>query len=75
MMFTVKIAFKVITSISAVKKTTVTLNGETKDKLAKFGTKGESFNEILERVMANTATLCNNKPEEEDDVATTEESE
>lgn len=70
-MFTVKIAFKVITSISAVKKTTVTLNGETKDKLAKFGTKGESFNEILERVMANTTTLCNVTPEE--DVGANEE--
>ena len=48
------------------KKTTVSLSGETKEQLAKFGTKGESFDEILQRVMTNAADLCNKKSENDD---------
>jgi len=57
-----------------MKKTTVSLSEQTKDQLSKFGSKGESFDEILIRVMADTTTLCN-KTSEDDDVATVEPSE
>lgn len=41
------------------KKTTVALSEETKEQLANFGTKGESFDTILQRVMSKTESLCN----------------
>ena len=74
MMYTVKIPFKVITKIVPMKKTTVTIDENTKEQLAKFGSKGESFNEILKRVMADSTILCN-KTSEDADAATTEPSE
>ena len=55
-----------------MKKTTVTIDEITKDKLAAFGKKGESFDIILQRVMQNTDTLCN-KQTQEDDVVEKEE--
>ncbi len=57
-----------------MKKTTVSLSEQTKDQLSKFGSKGESFDEILNKVMADATILCN-KTSEDDDVATTEPSE
>jgi len=66
MMYTVKIPFKVITKIAPMKKTTVTIDENTKEKLAAFGKKGESFDVILQRVMKNTDTLCNKQSEEDD---------
>jgi len=65
-MYTVKITIKVITKIVLMKKTTVTIDENTKDKLAAFGKKGESFDIILQRVLQNTDTLC--KKQSEDDV-------
>ena len=64
MMYTVKIPFKLITKIAVMKKTTVTIDGDTKEKLATFGKKGESFDVILQRVMDNTNTLCNKTSED-----------
>ena len=55
------------------KKTTLALSEETKKQLANFGTKGESFDSILQRVMDNTNTLCSNSPEENEDVVVEEE--
>ncbi len=41
------------------KKTTISLSEETKEQLAQFEQeKGESFDEILTRVMKNTSALC-----------------
>jgi len=57
-----------------MKKTTVSISEQTKDQLSKFGSKGESFDQILNKVMADATTLCN-KTSEDDDVATTEPSE
>ena len=65
---------KLITIILVAKKTTLALSEETKKQLANFGTKGESFDSILQRVMDNTSTLCN-KTSEDDDVATPEDEE
>jgi len=48
------------------KKTTVALSEETKEQLANFGKKGESFDSILQRVMSKTDSLCNSS--QEDDV-------
>ena len=41
------------------KKTSVALSEETKEQLAKFGKKGESFDSILQNVMSKTHSLCN----------------
>ena len=54
-----------------MKKTTVSISEQTKDQLSKFGSKGESFDEILNKVMADATILCN-KTSEDEDVATTE---
>ena len=43
------------------KKTSVALSEETKEQLAHFGKKGESFDVILQRVMSNTDSLCSQK--------------
>ena len=43
------------------KKTTVALSEESKEQLAHFGKKGESFDVILQRVMSNTNSLCSQK--------------
>ena len=57
------------------KKTSIALSEDTKEQLAQFeNNKGESYDEILKRVMADAITLCN-KTSEDDDVATTEPSE
>jgi len=48
------------------KKTTISLSEETKQQLATFETKkGESFDEILRRVMKNTSNLCSKKSEDD----------
>jgi len=70
MMYTVKIPFKVITKIITMKKTTVTIDEKTKEQLANFGKKGESFDVILKRVMSNTDSLCSQS--QNDDVVTEE---
>jgi len=47
------------------KKTTISLSEETKEQLANFeNKKGESFDDILQRVMKNADTLCNKKTSE-----------
>ena len=46
------------------KKTTVSLSKETKEQLANFGKKGESFDSILQRVISNTDSLCNQSENE-----------
>ena len=46
------------------KKTTVALSEETKEQLSNFGKKGESFDSILQRVMSNTDSLCNQSKNE-----------
>ena len=40
------------------KKTTVSVSEETKKQLAEFGSKGESFDEILHRVMDKADSFC-----------------
>ena len=40
------------------RKTTVSVSEETKKQLAKFGSKGESFDEILHRVMDKADSFC-----------------
>jgi len=47
------------------KKTTVALSEETKEQLANFGKKGESFDSILQNVMSKTDSLCN-QPQDDD---------
>jgi len=55
------------------KKTTISLSEDTKKQLAQFEKeKGESFDDILQRVMTNASALCN-KQSEEDDVEDDEE--
>ena len=44
-----------------MKRTTVSINEETKEQLANLGKKGESFDVILRRVMSKTDSLCNQK--------------
>ena len=44
-----------------MRKTTVTVDEKTKEQLAHFGKKGESFDVILQRVMSNTDSLCSQK--------------
>ena len=56
------------------KKTTVSLDEETKEQLKKFGSKGESYNKILTRVMNKADRLCN-KSSKNDDVAVDESNE
>lgn len=49
------------------KKTTISLSEETKQQLATFETKkGESFDEILRRVMKNTSNLCSKNSKDDD---------
>jgi len=41
------------------KKTSIALSENTKEQLAKFeNEKGESYDQILQRVMTNASTLC-----------------
>jgi len=54
-----------------MKRTTLSVSDETKEQLATFGKKGESFDIILQRVLQNTDTLC--KKQSEDDVVEGEE--
>jgi len=57
------------------KKTSIALSEDTKKQLAQFeNEKGESFDDILKRVMDSATNLCN-KTSEDDDVATTEPAE
>ena len=49
------------------KKTTISLSEGTKKQLGNFeNKKGESYDDILQRVMKNTDTLCNKQSEEDD---------
>jgi len=49
------------------KKTTISLSEDTKKQLGNFeNKKGESYDDILQRVMKNTDTLCNKQSEEDD---------
>jgi len=50
-----------------MKRTTVSIDEETKKQLAKFGAKGESFDEILHRVMDKADSLCT-KDEQDQEV-------
>lgn len=51
------------------KKTTISLSDDTKKQLAQFEKKkGESFDEILQRVMTNASTLCNKTSDNDVDV-------
>ena len=65
------IGIKIIQIIQCMKRTTVSINEETKEQLAKFGRKGESFDIILQRVMSNTHSLCHSS--EKDDVVEEEQ--
>ena len=44
---------------STEKKTTVALSEETKEQLANFGKKGESFDSIIQNMISKTGSLCN----------------
>jgi len=49
------------------KKTTISLSEDTKKQLGNFeNKKGESYDDILLRVMKNADTLCNKQSEEDD---------
>ena len=49
-----------------MKRTTLSISDETKEQLATFGKKGESFDIILQRVLKNTDTLCKKQSKEDD---------
>lgn len=56
------------------KKTTIALSEETKEQLAQFETrKGESYDEILRRVMKNTSNLCSKRIQDNDVVVSEED--
>jgi len=47
------------------KKTSIALSEDTKEQLAQFeNQKGESYDEILKRVMADASVLCNKKSQD-----------
>lgn len=49
------------------KKTTISLSDNTKKQLGNFeNKKGESYDEILQRVMKNADTLCNKRSKNND---------
>ena len=51
------------------KKTTISLSEKTKQGLDNFAQKkGESYDDILQRVMTNATTLCSQKSQDNDDV-------
>jgi len=53
--------------VNSAKKTTISLSEDTKKQLAQFEKeKGESFDDILQRVMTNATALCNKQSEEDD---------
>ena len=50
------------------KKTSIALSEDTKEQLAQFeNQKGESYDEILKRVMADASVLCNKKSQDDVD--------
>jgi len=50
------------------KKTTISLSEDTKKQLAQFEKeKGESFDDILQRVMTNASALCNKMSKDNED--------
>ena len=58
----------IVVMVNTAKKTTISLSKSTKKHLAQFEKeKGETFDDILQRVMTNTSTLCNRQIEESDD--------
>ena len=53
---------------STEKKTTVALSEETKEQLATFGKKGESFDSIVQNMLSKANSLCNlSEPESEEE--------
>ena len=53
--------------VNIPKKTTISLSDATKKQLAQFEKeKGETFDDILQRVMTNAGTLCSRLPREDD---------
>lgn len=62
----------IVVMVNSAKKTTISLSEATKKQLGNFeNKKGESYDDILQRVMKNADTLCNKQSEE--DVAEEEE--
>ena len=62
----------IVVMVNSAKKTTISLSEDTKKQLAQFEKeKGESFDDILQRVMTNASALCNKQSE--DDVVEEEE--
>jgi len=58
------------------KKTTISLSEDTKKQLGNFeNKKGESYDDILQRVMKNADTLCAKKPQNNDVAAKASEKE
>ena len=53
-----------------MKRTTVSINEETKEQLANLGKKGESFDVILRRVISKINSMCN---QSQNDVVVEEE--
>lgn len=41
-----------------MKKTTITISEETKKKLVSLGGKGETFQDIVDRVLEHTTSIC-----------------
>ena len=57
----------IVVMVNSAKKTTISLSEDTKKQLAQFEKeKGESFDDILQRVMTNASALCNKQSEEDD---------
>jgi len=57
----------IVVMVNSAKKTTISLSEDTKKQLAQFEKeKGESFDDILQRVMTNATALCNKQSEEDD---------
>jgi len=49
----------IVVMVNSAKKTTISLSEPTKKQLAQFEKeKGESFDDILQRVMKNASSLC-----------------
>jgi len=62
----------IVVMVNSAKKTTISLSESTKKQLAQFEKeKGESFDDILQRVMKNASSLCSKSSD--DDVVEEEE--
>jgi len=59
----------IVVMVNNAKKTTISLSEATKKQLAHFEKeKGESFDDILQRVMTNASTLCRKTSDNDVDV-------